>query len=224
VPKQERLLRPKGELEAELKEQLSLLRHACQSYDKGHEVVGKYISVTLRVLLHQHRQSRALLEQLRIRPDYFLDSAGPIDPNNLIPTHNFVMMRLSNDASSRYIPAVAAGGFSWAMKPLRFPDWWNNPVIKDKDGRVLSRKDLILNVAETDGGAHVDPGLEEAYMKLSRENSLGWNLSDGEVEKALKGRPELASMRQIAHEVSSTIHKYLPGYREFAEPVIPDFR
>jgi len=51
--KRKRAKRPKGELETELTDQLTLLRHACQSYDNGLEAIGKHIALSIRVLVHQ---------------------------------------------------------------------------------------------------------------------------------------------------------------------------
>ena len=79
----------------------------------------------------------------------------------------------------------------------------------------------MLNVADTDGGAHVDPELEEAYMAISRENSLGWFFGDGNTTSAVERRPEQACMRQIAHEVLSTIHQFVPEFSQYAHPIIP---
>ncbi len=100
-------------------------------------------------------------------------------------------------------------------------EWWNSPILKDKWGRTFCRRELVLNVADTDGGAHVDPELEEAYMAISRENSLGWVFNIGGKDSALEGRPELACMRQIAHELLATVHHFMPEFSQYAQPVIP---
>lgn len=89
---------------------------------------------------------------------------------------------------------------------LPFERWWNDPVIKDERKRYLNRRDLILNVADTDGGAHVDPGLDEAYADLSRNNSLGWILNEGDVVRPFPP-PVMPCIRQIAHEVLETLRK-----------------
>jgi len=74
---------------------------------------------------------------------------------------------------------------------IPFVQWWNDPVLKDQQGRTFNRRELILNVADTDGGAHVDPELDEKYMELSRKNSLGWIFTRANIQKAFRG-PELA--------------------------------
>lgn len=218
MAKAKRVKRPKGELKKELSEQLQLLRHSCRAFDSGLEAIGKHISLSLRVLLHQHGQSRSLLDQLGLRTGRFFDSAGPLNPKNLMTECNLVLIQVSN-SGGRYMPIVAVGGGPIPMRPIPFVNWWNDPVLKDNQCRKFCRKDLILHVADTDGGAHVDPELEEAYMAISRDNSLGWFFGNGKVEVALSGRPELACMRQIAHELLSTLHQFVPEFRDDAQPV-----
>src|SRR6476619_6319807 len=106
MSKRNRVQRPKGELQKELVEQLLLLKHSCAAFDHGLEAVGKHIALSIRVLIHQHGQSRALLDQLGVRPNYFLDSAGPVDPNNLLPELNLVLMRISSSGPSSYLPVI----------------------------------------------------------------------------------------------------------------------
>jgi hypothetical protein len=219
MAKPKRVQRSKDELKKELREQLLLLRHSCQAFDGGLEAVGKHLSLSLRVLLHHHGRSRALLDQLGLRSGRFLDSAGPLNPRNLLTECNLVGMRMTSEGAS-YLALVSMGGGPLPLRPTPFVEWWNEPVLKDNRGRTFSRRELVLNVADTDGGAHVDPELEEKYMALSRENSLGWVFTNSDVQSALSGRPELACMRQIAHEVLSTIHQFVPEFREFSDPVV----
>lgn len=207
--KRSRVSRPKGELERELREQVELLEHACTSYDAGLEAIGKHIALSLRVLLHHKGNSRSLLEQLQLRDGYFYDSAGALNPKNLISECNLVMMRVGSDGGS-YLPLVAAGEPPFPPSLVRFAEWWNEPVLKDGKGRFLCRRELICNVADTDGGAHVDPELEEAYMDLSRNNSLGWVFRSNDITEPMKGRPELACIRQIAHELLLTLRRRYP--------------
>ena len=74
----------------------------------------------------------------------------------------------------------------------------------------MHRRDLILNVADTDGGGHVDPELDELYYAFSKKNSLGWMFANGDITKAFDGRPELVCMRQIAYEVLLTLKDEVP--------------
>lgn len=220
MAKPKRVQRPKDELKRELVEQLQLLRHSCQAYDGGLEAVAKHISLSLRVLLHHHGQSRALLDQLSLRGGRFLASAPPLNPRNLLTECNLVLM-LVGPSGAHYQPLIAAGSSPYPLQPISFVDWWNNPVLKDNRGRTFCRRELVLNVADTDGGAHVDPELEEAYMAISRQNSLGWVFGTEDRQFPPIGRPELACMRQIAHELLSTINRFESEFSHHAQPVVP---
>lgn len=201
-----RVTRSRADLLAELQDQIALLVHACDAFDRGLKPIGKHIALSLRVLLHHHGQSRSLLEQLGLRAFRFLDTAGDLNPRNLATENPLCFQRIGTN--SDYLPRCMGGVVHDRWIP--FDRWWNNPVIKDIKGRRFHRRDLILNVADTDGGAHVDPGLDEAYLDLSRNNSLGWILSDGNVEQPFPP-PVMPCVRQIAHELLETLRAKAVG-------------
>ncbi len=210
--KPKRVARSKEDLRQELVDQLGLLRSSCEAYDNGTEAAGKYIALTLRVLLHVTKNSRALLDQLGMRSGRFLSSAPSLNRKNLLSECNLVSIEIKN-GESKYIPLVTIGGGPFSLQPVQFVSWWSEPVLKDRYGKFFSRSELVLNISNTDGGAHVDPELDEAYMALSRENSFGWVVDSGDKVSAISGRIELACMRQIAHELQSTLHRYHSGIR-----------
>lgn len=88
------------------------------------------------------------------------------------------------------------------------------------DESFFTRRQIVLALANKDGGAHVDPILNDAYYRLSRTEGLGWKVVDAMGERTMEHTPELATMRQIAHEVLMTLHgefpdvenEYLPPY------------
>lgn len=204
MSKKQRVQRPREDLERELNEQLALLRLACQSYDAGHEIVGRHISVSLRLLLNQRppRQA-ALLAQLGMRDGRFWNTAPPINPRNLLP-HMPMVAGHMHATGGRYAPVL--GGVEDLARWTFFPEWWTETVLTDPQRNRFSRMDLVIMVANTDGGAHVDPELDEAYEALSRRNSLGWQfVNRGGAASAFEGRPELACIRQIAYEVLRTL-------------------
>ena len=205
MARNKRVKRPKADIINELNEQLVLLIHACHSFDSGLQPIGKHIALSLRKLLHHQGQSRALLEQLSLRAKSYLDTAGDLDTKNISTDCNLCIMRLGlGGVTDQYLPSCAVGGSPMSNRWLFFPKWWNNNVIKDNKGRFFNRREITLHVADTDGGAHVDPELDEQYMDLSRNNSLGWVIVDGNVEKPFPP-PTMACIRQIAHEVLETL-------------------
>jgi hypothetical protein len=102
------------------------------------------------------------------------------------------------------------------LRVLPFQEWWNEIVFVDDQKQKMSRRDLVLALANQDGGAHVDPKLNETYARLSRHNSMGWTNSDGTTATAIPSA-ERAAMRQIAHELLATLD---PSYRRKTGPLI----
>jgi hypothetical protein len=47
----------------------------------------------------------------------------------------------------------------WGERWLQFPHWWNEVIFVDGARAELTRRDLVLAVANQDGGAHVVPTL-----------------------------------------------------------------
>ena len=88
---------------------------------------------------------------------------------------------------------------------VSFDVWWGKIVVVDLERHEFSRRDLVLTLADTDGGTHVDPDIPEKYYLLTRENSLGWTNGYNVPVLAIA----LASVRQIAHEMLKTLR---PGY------------
>ena len=83
---------------------------------------------------------------------------------------------------------------------IKFNDWWDQPVIRDNNDTIFTRKDIVLNVADTDGGSHVDPGLTTEYTELTVNNSMGWWAIENNNKTGIAA-PHLPSIRQICHEV-----------------------
>ncbi|MBR8401481.1 hypothetical protein KDW65_33135 [Burkholderia cenocepacia] len=202
-----RISRSRDDLRTQLAEQMTLLSMACNSYDSGQEIAAKYAALTLRVLLHQTPKSHSLLGQLKLREGRYLDTAGALNPKNLLSDCNLTAIRATPEGI-QWVPNVLTGGGPFETR-VAFVDWWNEPVVKSQKGEKFNRRDIIQHVCNTDGGAHVDPTLDEAYMNLSRKNSLGWVFHSNGVETPMKG-PELACIRQIAHEVTETLKVTAP--------------
>jgi hypothetical protein len=123
------------------------------------------------------------------------------------------MMRASGKGAFHVAPLDKGAPTRSRTDTIPFNLWWDGMfVIKDKEGNTFMRKDLILEVAETDGGVHIDPSLKESYVKLSRLNSINWHYYNGE-EKEFENNPVLASVRQIAHEVIKTLKGEFPDLK-----------
>ncbi|WFC42562.1 hypothetical protein [Pseudoxanthomonas sp. SE1] len=201
-----RIKKSRSELQAALSEQIELLSEYSAAFDQGKTSMAKPMSTSLRVLLHETKRQRSLLEQLQLRSGLrYIDTAGPISASNLAPQSLLVSMRFDTGDVS-FVPRCISGFVPEAgFKKTVFSDWWGHPVVRIPKVKDFSRRDLVLSVADTDGGAHVDAGLESEYFSLSRANALGWVFSINGGDPTPMPNPVPACMRQIAHEVIETL-------------------
>ena len=197
------------ELVEHLEEQLGFLRRSADAYDEGHHGEAKRMAVTIRILVHDTGASASLLGQLDRLGGSFFSTAAPHQPEN-ISTHGGLVFHAGEGSEARYVAMLDVVPYKdW----LPFKAWWEEPVFVDDQRVTLTRRDLVLTAANQDGGAHVDPALDETYRRLAKENSLGWKVVDKDGEHPIP-LAERAAIRQIAHEVLRTLN---PKYRKEVE-------
>jgi hypothetical protein len=210
------------ELKKHLKEQIDFLQRSANAFDDGHTSEAKRIATTLRVLLHDTSRSKSLLTLLGKKRMKFYNTAVEYD-SGLAPNMKLIQIivrghgdknkgegEFFDDAHYRapldnFPPNIDTN------KKTDFLQWWNQNVIIDLKKNKFSRRDLVLYVSNKDGGAHIDPKLNNEYADLTRFNSLGLSLISNNVEKEFSTSPELASIRQICHEVLKSMKDEFPG-------------
>ena len=74
----------------------------------------------------------------------------------------------------------------------------------------MSRMDIVLAVADTDGGAHVDQGFSELYLSFRTGQFLGWKYGVEGQQSEYIASPQFGCIRVIAHELLLTLQKYSP--------------
>lgn len=188
------------ELEKLLQEQIQFLQSSADAFDRGFEGEAKRLAVTARVLLHDSKRSHSLLNQLGCKSIEFWDTALPNEPGNG-SSHGGLVFIAYTDHDTKWIPMLDDVPY---IRKLSFDEWWNTPVFIDKYRKILSRRDLILIAANQDGGAHVDPALNETYARLQNENTMGAVITDSAGIRPMGG-PVLAAIRQIAHELLKSV-------------------
>jgi hypothetical protein len=198
-----RIAQQPEELEKELIDQLDLLQKLTELYDQGTKTTAKPMATCLRVLLHDKNRSHSLLGQLKLKNNDFLSTCeATIDlPSNQVRAGTFSGL-IGINSEGGYVPYLdeMPGG---KPRKVNFNDFWCETIFIDQQHNKFSRKDIVLFVAEQDGGAHVDPGLDENYVELARNNSLGWMAGTANEWKPLEDA-HLAAIRQISHEVLKT--------------------
>ncbi len=204
------------ELLKHLEEQIGFLQRSAIAYDNGFTGEAKRMATTIRVLVHDTHQSISLLTALGKKDIQFYSTASNIDNGKSMSTHRLVGLKLSTNRgtseASYYAPLDDRPLYVNVNRKMVFRLWWNEIVIIDKMRNEFSRKDLVLSVSNKDGGAHIDPELDDAYAALTRYNSLGWTSSDSKgIGRNLEG-VELVNIRQICHEVLKSLKDGFPGF------------
>lgn len=197
------------DLQSHLQQQIYFLKSSAKAYDEGNTIEAKRIATSIRVLVHDTENSKSLLTQLNKKDIKYYDSASKPRPGNLLSTTGLVSIQIHNEKIT-YVPRLDNTPFN--IQKVEFGQWWSGVVIVDKNRTQFNRSDLILKMCNQDGGAHVDPKLNNKYAALSRSNSVGWKLeSSNGSEEDLKGI-ELASVRQICHEMLKSLKDKFPEY------------
>lgn len=197
------------ELRKHLKDTVQALELSTDAFDRGYESEGKRLAAAIRVLVHDTGNSKSLLGQLGLKNISFYDTSMPRHPKNIM-TYNGITAIDQQPQGATYIALL--DNLPPAIPPrwVSFDEWWEMVIFADQVGHETTRRDLILAVANKDGGSHVDPLLDEKYADLSRRNSLAWTFSGPGGDVPLKG-PEKAAVRQIAHEVLKSLNPSMPS-------------
>lgn len=189
------------ELMQHLRDQYDFLSTSSKNYDLGNVNEAKRIAVHIRVMVHDTVKSCSLLKQLK---DNFGTEIKILSHRNkqsasgcLFYTGLTIQM---GPQGIKYVP----------MMDLKHPrqqevsveDWWNT-VLVVIDGEIYTRKDIILGLANKDGGAHVDLDTKNSYHKLTRETTLY------EAQGAFDmGKFELVVARESSFYLLHAINKY----------------
>lgn len=219
-----------------LTEQLGFLEASAASFDAGAEAEAKRLALAIRMLVHDTNHSASLLTHLQVRDKLpWTDSApGSIVGAAVTLSAGLctMQMQLGGRGEARYAAPLSSLAPERIHPGQAFIDWWSVPVLVDAESRSFTRQNLVLWVANKDGGAHVDGALPGAYQALSRENSIGFTAgpgneegsvalafgltaSDGELTRSqADGEPlanslVLCQVRQIAWEVRDTLTRHL---------------
>jgi hypothetical protein len=209
-----KVIKSEDELKEDFKLQLELLKVLADQYDKGDTIVGKSIATSIRVLVYDTDNSHSLLSQLCLKNRKFFDTASPVvegvsgETQRIGSFCGLVGIGVGIKNKQSYIPYLdETPGDKFGF--VDFNEYWNRNIFIDNNKNKFTRKDIVLAITNQDGGAHVDPKIDEKYKQLSRQNSLGWKTSvDGKIWDNSQGS-ELATVRQIAHEL---LHTFEPDY------------
>ena len=149
----------KEELQQHLRDTVQALELSALAFEKGLDGEAKRLAAAIRVLVHDTGSSMSLLGQLGEKTIRFYDTSVPRDPRTILTYSGLTAMNLAT-GEAREAKHVA---FLDRLPPdcpprwVSFDDWWRGVIFVDRKGDSTSRKDLILAVANKDGGGPCRP-------------------------------------------------------------------
>lgn len=196
--------RSKQELQEQWDAQVRFIQKSVKEFDAGDESEARRIAASLRILFHETKQSKSLFKQLGL-PLTFYSSGYLYTPSNLLSSWTLLNIEM-RPGVFRYRAALENPSRHFFMT---FDDWWNEIIFDDYKNR-FTRRDIVLFIANQDGGAHVDPELKESYAMLTKMNSLGWSDSN---EEAPANNPAYQAVRAIANELIISLNLSQQGLK-----------
>ena len=193
-------------------------KHIGQSLrtDLFNEIESKRIATAIRVLIHDTHNSRSLLLSLGVKEVVkYIDSSSPNNGRLHSMTGMQGVVGSPLDAYLGLVAKINTGDKLIAvplyMQHLKewhasyskkdFSDWWTAQVYSH-NGNNYTRRDLILFLANKDGGAHVDPEQPEGYQE-AKENKLQLNING--IRADFDRNIVFATVAQIGWELLNSI-------------------
>lgn len=189
-----------SKLEEHFAAQISFLRKSSDEYDLGDKNEYRRLATHMRVLFYNNPpNAHSLLNQIGLHGEPFFSSNYGWAPGNLLA--DMPLTGLLNSPTGIQIVPLCSTPLDPNRPPrsLSFDEWWSEPVLRSNDGEIFTRRQIVLIVANQDGGAHVDPEIEETYHKITRGEAIGLTFVSPFGEYPLENI-EKAYIRQIAWE------------------------
>jgi len=184
-----------------LRQQHSRLADALDGYYGGKKEQALNVAVTLRVLVHETQRSKPLL--FRLDPSYW---------------RLMIYDKLPSDrraVSAVRVPIMFEGGgptrfirpeFDSRYRQVSMSCWWDDDY--QPLGKLwLSKKTIVLTVADKDGGAHVDSTVPDAHAAIS-EPPILIGAGSGAGEAFLRPNLAFAITAQAGCEMKECLERY----------------
>lgn len=184
-------------------EQLKFLNYAAKLYDSGERTAIKMATPQLRTLFYQQSYGDILINLIpEVNKDQFLSTCQfgekPIIYGGSV-TNAFVAGKYV------YLPSCYEKNLEIGHY-ISFEHWWNGRILIASD-TSFTRKELVRFIVNKDGGAHIDPELNEKYYNL--KNDI-YSLQATKMPN-MPGIPfkelHLALLRQVVHETLMSFKK-----------------
>jgi len=195
-------------LSERLDEHMKLMTVLCECYDRGNDITALSIATAIRVLVHDTKTSTSLLSHLGRKSVQYLNTNFR-DSKEVV--HLGLVRRINvgvNDGAggeAKYWPLCDERYFPTPRQHftfVTFDDWWGERVFENPKS-YLTRKDLVLAIANKDGGAHFDTEVDERYDDFRKSWSGGSSLVGrrSRLKRGYDNIPIYPAVRQIGYEL-----------------------
>lgn len=213
--------RTQRELSEQLRRQHGFLERFGQSFDAGHLDEAWSLATTVRVLVHDTAKSISLLEQLAVKDTMrFLDTGDPVE-DQWFRTPKGLMQRINVLGTGLLL--LSGHGTVAEWKPrldedpetrrwIPFKDWWEQAVLRSwaDPERLWRRRKLVLSLANQEGGAHVDPDVDEHFDAVLRKHAGRFTIEGPGGPAKVTSSPVPPTVRQIAYELQLSLERQFP--------------
>lgn len=208
----------KTELLEYLQEQIYFIEKSIKDFDKN-EIEAKIAAIHIRTLVHDTSNSVSLLKKLNSKNIKFINTNTPKNGfanwkltnigmsggfNEKTPYIGIVGKELIGNSdgtiSIKYFPIYKE--WTNCYSKIDFETWWNAEIYDNRKGDILTRKELILNVANKDGGVHID-NLKQEYKSFKKYDIIQFTVKD--CLQGFDNIPAYPAVMQIAWELLNTI-------------------
>jgi len=141
-----------------IRQQHDRLKEAVDAFYADKEVQALNIAITVRVLIHETNRSSSLLS--RVNPNYWdltIHHKPVLNPQAVFAVP--LTIQIGGDGTRKII-RTSLDSPSYKLVPLS--EWWS-AAYQPLGTLRLSKKDIILTVADKDGGAHIDGKVPDTH-------------------------------------------------------------
>lgn len=187
-----------------LQDQYSRLKDALQGFYAGKDVQALNVAITIRVLLHASKSSKSLLSRLHI--DYLnlpIYDKPPLGPKTVFAVRTPLV--ISGDGTKGTARPQFDNGL-YHLVPLS--RWWNDDY-QPLGALRLSKKEIVLNVANKDGGAHIDSKLPDHHATLS-EPPFYFAMDNGGEKHFMRPNLAYGITAQAGCELQDYLERHFP--------------
>ena len=180
------------------------IRNLCANFDSKRLVDPGSMALQLRLLFidsSARTGGRSVMNLMGVtNAQKILSTVPQAISNRTISSMGFLGLRTGPDGSEWYAPLSDAPG---ARNLLTTQKWLDENIFKT-GSITFSRCKLISDIANKEGGAHVDPVIDPDYYEIARANGTGWIFVGVDGKEIPLGNPFPAMLRQLCYEVFMT--------------------